>query len=136
MPSNRYPSNSGAASAQSIPPRTSLAEDDLSFIAKKDLRSGDANEGIINRPPKIPWLDHLLAIFCVKSSSSTLPINAKEYPKQDTFDWHEVCWQASVFLPLRYVCHNILARLHLPLTSPVSYFLLLPRHQLKILDTD
>jgi hypothetical protein len=91
MNSNDYRSNSVAASARSNKSRTTLVDNDPSFITNNKLRSGDTYKAIIHNPPRNIWVDHLLAMFCVKLSSSTLSTIRKEYVKPETVKGSEVC---------------------------------------------
>lgn len=111
MTSNGCRSNLVATSATSSTSRITLVENDPKFIANNELTSCDTDKAIIDHPPRTLWVDRLLAMFCVKSASSKLPIISKEYIKPETLEESEVCWQVPVFLFFRWVHHNFLDRL-------------------------
>jgi hypothetical protein len=91
MTTNGYRSNSAATFSRSTRSRTTLVENDPKFVASSELTSSNIYGPIIDRRPRNLWVDRLLAMFCIKLSSSPLPITGKEHIQSEILEGTEVC---------------------------------------------
>jgi len=111
MTTNGCRSNSVATSARSSKSRTTLVENDPKFVASSELTSDDTYGPFIDHPPRNLWVDRLLAMFCIKSSSSPLPITATEHIKPEKLEGAETgnslsLWPSPWILPVHVVSNR------------------------------
>jgi hypothetical protein len=101
---------SPTGSVRSGPSQLTLVEKHPDLATINEMKP-DNGFGVLSHPmPKYTWLDHLLGIFCVKSSKNTQRIYNEPFVQSKTFESSEIrnsplLWLSPYILPV-YVVSN------------------------------
>jgi len=90
-------------SVRSGPSQVTLVEKHSDLATINEMKPNDGFRVLSSPVPKYTWLDHLLGVFCIKSSKNTHKIYNEHFVQSKTFESSEV----SLFQS-----HPILCRCH------------------------